>query len=145
MLPGENAGVERFGVEYLGEASERLESHPDYKDRGEVAMEGYVGRPIKISGMVYAPTNEQGVVFLFGRLAPELGFDVEQVQSGFPDCTTRRHGKFCRIGFEFRASIHEGHPARGADTVVCWDNDWKKLPQKYQHLEVIALRDFVGS
>ena len=27
-----------------------------------------VGRPIKIDGMAYGPTNEQGVVFLFGKL-----------------------------------------------------------------------------
>ena len=36
-----------------------------------------VGRPIKLDGMAYAPTNEQGVVFLFGRLAPRLGVHAE--------------------------------------------------------------------
>jgi hypothetical protein len=59
-----------------------------------------VGRPIKIDGMAYAPTNEQGVVFLFGRLAPRLGFHVEHVQTGFPDCIARRRGKICRIEFD---------------------------------------------
>jgi hypothetical protein len=107
--------------------------------------EDKVGRPIKIDGMVYAPTNEQGVVFLFGRLAPRLGFQIEQVQTQFPDCTARRHGKQCRIEFEYRASSYEVHPPRGADVIVCWDNDWEHRPQKYKHLEIISLRTYVGA
>jgi hypothetical protein len=109
--------------------------------------EDKVGRPIKIDGMAYAPTNEQGVVFLFGRLAPRLGFHIERVQTHFPDCMARRYGKLCRIEFEYRASNYErqDHPPRGADVVVCWDNDWENRPQKYKHLEVISLRTHVGA
>ena len=105
-----------------------------------------VGRPIKIDGMAYAPTNEQGVVFLFGRLAPRLGFNIEQVQTQFPDCTAQRHGRKCAIEFEYNASDYEihGHPPRGADVVVCWDNDWKVRPKRYGHLEIITLREEVG-
>ena len=77
-----------------------------------------VGRPITIKGMVYAPTNEQGAVFLFGRLAPQLGFHVEIVPTGFPDCIARRRGKRCRIEFKYRASQYN-NPPRGADVVVC--------------------------
>jgi len=104
-----------------------------------------VGRPIKIDGMAYAPTNEQGVVFLFGRLATRLGFHIERVQTQFPDCIAQRHGKQCLIEFEYRASNYEeqGHPPRGADVVVCWDNDWENRPKKYRHLEVIPLRIYV--
>jgi len=29
--------------------------------------------------------NEQGVVFLFGMIAKELGYMVEAVQTGYPD------------------------------------------------------------
>lgn len=94
--------------------------------------------------MAYAPTNEQGVVYLFGRLAPRLGFHVEQVQTGFPDCTARRRGKTCRIEFEYRASSYD-HPPRGADVIICWDNDWEHRPAKYQHLEIIDLKRFVGA
>jgi len=102
-----------------------------------------VGRRIKIDGMAYAPTNEQGVVFLFGRLAVRLGFDIEQIQTRFPDRLARRDGKRYRIEFEYYASDYEGHPSRGADIIICWDNDWKVAPKKYRHLEIIALRDFV--
>ena len=104
--------------------------------------ETIVGRPIKVDGMAYAPVNELGVVYLFGRIAPKLGFHVEQIQSGFPDCTARRHGKKCRIEFEYRASSYASHhhPPRGADVVICWDNDWENRSQQYQHLEIIDLK-----
>jgi hypothetical protein len=106
-----------------------------------------VGRPIMVKGMAYAPTNEQGVVFLFGRLAPRLGFHVEHVQVHLPDCTARRRGKLYRIEFEFWASHfdeHRHHP-RGADIVVCWENDWESRPAKYRHLEIIDLKRHVGA
>ena len=106
-----------------------------------------VGRHIKMDGMSYAPTNEQGVVFLFGRLASRLGFDVESVQIAFPDCVARRNGKTCRIEFEYRASSYETHrhPPRGADLIVCWDNDWAYRPAKFRHLEILDLKRYVGA
>jgi hypothetical protein len=104
-----------------------------------------VGRPIQIKGMAYAPTNEQGVVFLFGRLAPQIGFQVERINTRFPDCLTRRRGKSCRVEFEYRASSYDGHPSRGADVIICWENDWEYRPKKYQHLEIIELKQYVGA
>jgi hypothetical protein len=104
-----------------------------------------VGRPIKIDGMAYAPTNEQGVVFLFGRLAPRLGFHVEAVQSGFPDCIARRRGQTCRIEFEYRASHYKNHPPTGADVIVCWDNDWASRPPRFRRLEIIELKSHAGA
>jgi hypothetical protein len=104
-----------------------------------------VGRHIKTDGMSYAPTNEQGVVFLFGRLAPRLGFEVEVVQTAFPDCIARRNGKTCRIEFEYRASSYKNHPPRGADLIVCWDNDWAHRPRKFRHLEILDLKRYVGA
>lgn len=108
------------------------------------AREPKVGRPIKAAGMAYAPTNEQGVVYLFGRLAPRLGFHVEVVQTAFPDCIARRNGKTCRIEFEFRASSYKAHPPT-ADVIVCWDNDWDHRPKKFRHLEIIELKRYVGA
>jgi hypothetical protein len=106
-----------------------------------------VGRQIQVKGMAYAPTNEQGVVLLFGRLARALGFCVERVQTAFPDCMARRRGERCRIEFEFWASDYEnhGHPADGADIVVCWENDWESRSGKYKHLEIIDLKKLVGA
>ncbi|MBX9788237.1 MAG: hypothetical protein K2Y37_04935 [Pirellulales bacterium] len=36
--------------------------------------------------MRHAPINEQGVVYLFGMVSRELGFYIEAIQQGFPDC-----------------------------------------------------------
>jgi len=104
-----------------------------------------VGRPILIKGMSYAPTNEQGVVFLFGRLAAKLGFQIELVQVRFPDCMARRQGKVCRIEFEYHASNYRNHPPKGADIIVCWDNDWEHRPKQFQHLEIIDLKKYTGA
>jgi hypothetical protein len=101
------------------------------------------GRPINIDGMAYAPTNEQGVVFLFGRLAPRLGFQVEDVHVGFPDCWARRRGKTLSIEFEFRASKYNHPPT--ADVIVCWENDWETPPRECGHIEIIDLKKYVGA
>jgi hypothetical protein len=45
---------------------------------------------INFRGLQHAPTNEQGVVFLFGMVCRELGYVVEIVKPGFPDCEAKR-------------------------------------------------------
>lgn len=106
-----------------------------------------MGRQIEVRGMAYAPTTELGVVFLFGRLAPQLGFCVETVRPQFPDCIATRHGRRLRVEFELWAShfaVHR-HVPHHADVVVCWENDWESRPKKYRHLEVISLKEHVGA
>ena len=44
------------------------------------------GEAIRPCPMAYGPTNEAGVIFLFGTLAEQLGFIVTRVQTAFPDC-----------------------------------------------------------
>ena len=44
------------------------------------------GPPMFPGPMAYAPVNEMGVVFLFGWMAPQLGYVVHWLQSEFPDC-----------------------------------------------------------
>src|SRR6185295_17999391 len=56
----------------------KLESRPTY------------GNPIDFRGLRHEPVNEDGVVFLFGMVAKELGYMVEAVQAGFPDCEAKR-------------------------------------------------------
>jgi len=102
-------------------------------------------RPIRAPGMAFAPTYELGVVFLFGRLAAELGFDVELIRPHFPDCLAKRNGKRCRIEFELWASSYRNHHAKGADYIVCWENDWEGRPKEFRHLKIIALKKHVGA
>jgi Homing endonuclease associated repeat len=48
------------------------------------------GELVNFRGLLHAPVNEQGVVFLFGMLAHEIGYVVEMVTTGFPDCEAKR-------------------------------------------------------
>ena len=49
-----------------------------------------VGELINFRGLVYAPINENGVVFLFGKVAEDLHMYLEEIKPGFPDCIARR-------------------------------------------------------
>ncbi len=103
------------------------------------------GPPLNFRGLVYEPTEELGVVFLFGIVAKELGFDVEGVRGGFPDCQAKRRTKDgmmeqVDIEFEFKASNfkrHSGHDPKYCDLIVCWEDDWPSCPPE---LEVIELK-----
>ena len=101
-----------------------------------------VGDLVNFRGLVYAPINETGVVFLFGKVAADLNMYVEEIKTGFPDCIARRFtGKGWErvaVEFEFKSSnFHQHvHDARGCDVIVCWEHDWPTCP-----IEVIELRD----
>jgi hypothetical protein len=88
------------------------------------------GEPIDFRGLRHAPINEQGVVYLFGMVSRELGFSVEALQQGFPDCEgkylhdkNRKLWAKSRIEFEFRASNfrQHGHNEDDCDVIVCWE------------------------
>jgi Homing endonuclease associated repeat len=94
----------------------------------------------------HAPTNESGVVFLFGVLAGELGFRIQRIQTEFPDCEAMRQiepGKWQRVRIEFeyesRNFVLHMHPASQCDVIVCWRNNWKDCP-----LEVIELKAVIS-
>lgn len=100
------------------------------------------GAFLNFRGLQHAPVNEQGVVFLFGMVCHELGFVVELVRTGFPDCeakrcidTRRDTWVRVRIEFEFKAANAKVHPRSGCDLIVCWENDWPDCP-----VEVIELK-----
>jgi len=105
------------------------------------------GPVLAFRAMAFAPINEAGVIALFGMAAAELGYSIETVTTGFPDCTARRHiggGRWegVRVEFEFRSrSFREhGHDAAGCDVIVCWEHDWPGCP-----LEVLALREAIAA
>jgi hypothetical protein len=107
----------------------KLEDRPTY------------GNPIDFRGLRHEPVNEQGVVFLFGMLARELGYLVEAVQAGYPDCEAKRQvapdkWQRVRIEFEFesRNFRDHGHQPSHCDAIVCWRHNWADCP-----LEVVEL------
>ncbi len=101
------------------------------------------GNPIDFRGLRHEPVNEQGVVFLFGMVAKEMGYMVEAVQTGYPDCEAKRqigpnNWQRVRIEFEFESrNFHEhGHSPDGCDVIVCWRHNWPECPE---HVEVVEL------
>jgi hypothetical protein len=103
-----------------------------------------VGSIINFRGMVYGPINEQGVVYLFSKVAEDLNMYVEEVRTAYPDCVARRfNGKGWEkvyIEFEFTSSQFErhGHDAEACDIIVCWEHDWDECP-----LEVFELQEVI--
>lgn len=113
----------------------RLDDRPTY------------GNPIDFRGLRHEPVNEQGVVFLFGMVARELGYHVEAVQTGYPDCEAKRQvdaGKWQRVRIEFefesRNFRDHGHLPDGCDVIVCWRHNWAECPPS---LEVVELSSII--
>jgi hypothetical protein len=101
------------------------------------------GNPMDFRGLRHEPVNEQGVVFLFGMIARELGYLVEAIQTGYPDCEAKRQvspGQWQRVRIEFEYESknfrEHGHLVEGCDVIVCWKHNWSACPVD---LEVIEL------
>jgi hypothetical protein len=74
----------------------------------------------------------------------ELGYVVEIVKSGFPDCEAKRQvrgktGMWQRVRIEFeyksRNFRSHGHDPDQCDVIVCWEDNWEDCP-----LEVVELK-----
>lgn len=103
------------------------------------------GPPLHLAPLTCAPTNEMGVVFLFGSMALQLGFSVTQLQAAFPDCEALREvelGKWQRVRIEFeyesRNFLLHGHSLTECDLIICWSHNWEDCP-----LEVLELKSVV--
>ena len=104
------------------------------------------GPPMVTGALACAPTNENGVIYMFGTLAERLGFVVMKVQTEFPDCEALRHigdnrWQHVRIEFEYesRNFVKHMHDPKGCDVIVCWENNWKECPVEVIELKQIAV------
>lgn len=104
------------------------------------------GRPMMEMPLGLAPTNEMGVVFLFGTVAKELGYMVVKLQAEFPDCEAYRlidpeRCQLIRAEFEFesRNFLAHGHRIEGCDLIICWKHNWEGCP-----LEVLELSKVIA-
>ena len=104
------------------------------------------GGTLDFRGLRHEPVNEQGVVLLFGLVAKELGYIVESVQSGFPDCEAKRQiapQRWQRVHIEFefesRNFRDHGHPLTGCDVIVCWRHNWPDCPPQIEILELSSI------
>ncbi|MGC2745725.1 MAG: hypothetical protein WA672_21360, partial [Candidatus Angelobacter sp.] len=106
-----------------------------------------LGAPLDFPGFLFEPTNEMGVVLLFGMLFWRLGFMIESAQIGYPDCRAKLEvepGRWQDVGIEFELHsrhflAHRHDPSR-CDYIVCWIHNWKGCPP---NLRVIELREVV--
>ncbi|HXA84610.1 MAG TPA: hypothetical protein VNZ47_06020 [Candidatus Dormibacteraeota bacterium] len=48
-----------------------------------------LGAPTGLPAFPYEPVNEMGVMVLFSMMAQQLGFVIESIQAGFPDCQAK--------------------------------------------------------
>jgi hypothetical protein len=117
--------------------------HPPLKERPTY------GEPMDFPALRHEPVNEQGVVLLFGMVAKHLGYVVESVQAGFPDCEAKRQiapKRWQRVNLEFefesRNFRDHGHPLTGCDVIVCWHHNWEDCPK---HIEVLELSTLIKS
>jgi hypothetical protein len=104
------------------------------------------GNPIDFRGLRHEPVNEQGVVFLFGMVAKEIGYMVEAVQTGYPDCEAKRQiaantWQRVRIEFEYesRNFRDHGHAQDGCDVIVCWRHNWPECPPSLEVVELASI------
>jgi hypothetical protein len=105
-----------------------------------------LGMPLLHPVMLFAPTNEAGVMVLFGAMARDLGYAVTKVQTECPDCEAVRmvdqeHCQRVRIEFEkeSRNFLVHGHSVNDCDMIVCWKHNWPECP-----LEVLELSKLVN-
>ncbi len=144
------AGKNAPDFPYLAELDARIARSPKPRKRKSdpedpawpVRSGRAVGDPLGFRALLHAPVNEQGVVLLFGMVAGELGFAIDTVQPGFPDCDAKRRvgparWESVRIEFEFRSRAfrEHRHDVAGCDLIVCWEHDWPDCP-----IEVLELR-----
>jgi hypothetical protein len=101
------------------------------------------GYPLIPAGLLHAPTNEIGVVYLFGVMTNQLGMVVTRLQTEFPDCEVMREvetGRWQRLNAEFEYEsrnflLHQHDPDK-CDMIICWVHNWPECPE---HIEVLEL------
>jgi hypothetical protein len=107
-----------------------------------------LGAPMHTAGLTHEPVNEMGVSLLFAMMARDLGFILEAIQPGFPDCLAKMEvmpGRWQDVRIEFekdsRSFAEHGHDPKGCDMIVCWRHNWKGCPKE---MMVLELRKIVG-
>ena len=112
------------------------------------------GRIVGLPTLLHAPLTENGVIYLFGCLSAELGFVVEAITSGFPDCLAKRRldrdgERWTRVRIEFEQASRNfkdhGHDPVGCDLIVCWEHNWAECPVEVLELRKLARGAFAGA
>jgi hypothetical protein len=102
-----------------------------------------LGEPMHTAALTHEPVNEMGVSMLFAMMARDLGFILEAIQPGFPDCRAKMEvlpGRWQDVRIEFekdsKSFAEHGHDPKGCDMIVCWRHNWKACPKEIMVLEL---------
>ena len=121
----------------------RPATRPHFRSRPRTDQPMY-GAPLLHEVLCHAPTNEDGVIFLFGAMARELGFKVLRIQGEFPDCEAMwevEPGRWQRVRIEFeyesRNFLAHMHPVEQCDLIVCWRHNWQNCPVEVLELSAV--------
>jgi len=103
-------------------------------------------QPLQSLGLLFEPSNEQELIYLFAKFHQDLGFPyILRISSEFPDAEVmnkKRESK--KIEFELVASnfIQHGHDSSKCDFIVCWEDDLQEeVPDNFP--EIIAIKDLI--
>ncbi len=104
------------------------------------------GELLRFRALDHAPTSESGVIFLFGLVAEDLGFILDNVRAAYPDALGRRRvadgWRHVRIEFEHQSRNFRdhGHNAEHCDLIVCWEDNWPESP-----VEILELKRVIAT
>jgi len=136
-----------------GDVLKMLEAHEDRKRCADKSSSTAIakckkesplyGAPLTPLGLIHAPTNEMGVVYLCCVMSGHLGLVVTRLQAEFPDCEVMRqveNGQWQRRDAEFEHEsrnflIHKHDPYK-CDMLICWVHNWPECPE---WIEVVEL------
>ena len=135
-LPPDDVRVAQGRLQNTEEMQELVDTDAEYGGQAPCARPVVYGEPLGLAAMAHAPTNELGVLFLFGIMAAELGFRVERLQAAFPDCEAKREvapGKWELVFIELEIysrnfKLHRHNP-KGCHAIVCWKHNWPDCPE----------------
>lgn len=103
-----------------------------------------IGEPLDFEGLTNAPVDENGVIFLFGKLHERMGIRIRAIKKGFPDALGEvpiKNKLYQRtIEFEYKSSNFPSHHKKKdwdkCDIIVCWEHDWKNCPKNIFVIEL---------
>lgn len=87
----------------------------------------------------FVPTNEMGIVFMFGAIIDRIGWQMAYMDGRYPDAVAvNRDKQSVKVEFEYQASsfVAHGHDPQYCDLVVCWEND------RHLSVPVLALSQY---
>lgn len=106
-----------------------------------------LGPKINFRGLKHEPVNREGVMFLFGMVAMDLGYVITAVSDDFPAAEGRRcvdiatdKWEEVELDFYFQSSELKRTITNDSefDIVICWRHDWPDCP-----LEVLELKSII--